>query len=278
MSGYFDHFGEYHPDPGSEGSDRGSVFEPDSKLQGQGVLALQATMAAETGNIWRTPEYIHAVELLNLSTKGNIPRVVTVSMGPVAQGSGQGGIVPLPPNPPKSELVAVLEIGVGGLAYFAELDFVSGVQFSIAVNRLKLNALFRTLPVEGGETVAAPNTTYSVGATAAVGVLAHGRQPQRTMSYEDARSILGGTPALAPGDTRVFRIPNFSKSFKVSANPNNSQLRAQISGVQGVAVFYNMVAYPTVDLPLPNDSLWVFITNVGIADVTGVRLIFDLAL
>jgi len=252
-----------------------STFTRDSKLQGQSILQLQPAPAAPVAPdpwpfVWQTPGYNQAIELISVQTVNNVPQVMTISLGAI----GSGEFTPVGGAPTPTEVVAILELGIGGIAYRVEMDFMNGVQFSVAANRLKLNALYRVLPGWPGA-IPTPPPTYNAGAALGIGVVAHGRQPQRTLTHQGTV----GVPALAIGALERWGIPPFSKSFKVVAIPNNSTLQIDPYNNFIPSADYALLAYPTVDLPLPNDSRNLLVTNTSIiANVTGYRIIFDLAL
>jgi hypothetical protein len=251
-----------------------NVFTPDSKLQGQGGLLLQAAPAGMTGFppawpfIRDTPAVGGAQTLLDLATADDKPHVVTLSVGLT-------GNQPISALGGHTEVVALLNMGIGGVPIQAEVDVVQGFQWSAAISRLQVHFVYRTVP--GGAGLPFPIPSYNIGASVSSDVVAHGRQPQRTL----AKGGTLGNPALVPGTDEHWIVPAFSKSFRVVANPSNAQLTISLFPVlAGItpSAQYPLVAYPSVDLPIPSDAYYIVVSNAGLANVLTYRMIFDLAL
>lgn len=278
MAGYVDHFGEWH----EEGANLG-IFKSDSKLQGNAdlVLAPAPALIVTPGVPARFPmiresqvTMAQAATLIDLATRDNQPHVVTASLGGLVQPvEYQVG--------PFTEVVALLNLGIGGAAYYAEVDYAENVQFSLAVNRLQLLAVFRT--VFGGAIAPPPGTTippYSVGASVASDVVAHGRQPQRTLTHAGTAPA----PALPAGPAAidaVWIIPPFAKSFRVVAEPDNSQLIVYLATVAlgNVIAQYPVVAPALQEYPIPSTAHYVYVENTSLVNtVRSYSLIFELAL
>jgi hypothetical protein len=261
----------------SEGEDMASIWTPGSKIFGNASLTLQAAPAAIplAGPIvlWPfirdTPAMQGSQTILDLSTIDNQPHVATLTfVVSVAR--------PAPAITAQSdEVVALINMGVGGLQTQVEVDVVQGTTLSLPVNRVQVHLVYRNVPNSVAVPVPAP--TYNVGAAVSTGTVAHGRQPQRTLT----KATNGGVPALAPGLGEYWFVPAFAKSFKVVANPNTASLLVSL-----VPVFigsvplaqYPMVAYPTADLIIPSGSYFVVVQNTGLANVTSYSLVFDLSL
>ena len=262
---------------GTDEDEMAGIWTNESKLFGQGVLALQAAPAAPVGVgvpwpfVKDTPAMQGSQTFLDLATADNRPHVVTLSFALVGQRP-----IPTPLNP-GDEVVALINMGVGGLATYAEVDVTQGTQLSLAINRMQVAFVYRSIPNSVAVPVPAP--TYTVGASAATGIIAHGRQPQRT--YTKGYFNAANPALLLGGAADWWVVPPFAKSFKIVAIPNNSQINLIIGAIgaafPGVAR-YNFVAYPSVDLPIPSGSYLIGLANVGVADVETYSLIFDLAL
>lgn len=261
------------PGDGDEMSD--NIFVPGSKLQGNALVSLQVAPPAPTGGqpwpfVYNSNAYQFGVELVNVQMLQNVPRVITISLGmlsPMPTDDTGGG-------PWEGEVVAIIELGVGGLAYVTEIDFVQGVQFSVSASRLKLTAVYRCLPGSAWRGPF-PRPTANVGAAVSLGNIAHGRQPQRTLG----KVTSGGPGALTPGAHEHWIVPTFAKSFRTTAVPNNSAMRFDILNLTtNPAEVFNTVAYPTVDFPLPSDARFITATNEAIVNVNDYRMIFELAL
>jgi hypothetical protein len=278
MSGYAqDHWGndELAEDAGpGRGTD--SVFTEESMLQGSDTLTLvRGPVPAGGGGagvLTNFPDVDSSQggkTLINIATRGSVPQVVTVSMARL------GGVPPLMFGNPLAEVVGVLEIGIGGLLFRAEVDFVDGVQFSLAVSSLRITAVYRTLPGDASAFLAGDLPTVQVGASVAVGSIAHGRAPQRTLTSVTALAV---NPA---GGGEIWNVPRFAKSFRVSARPAASVLTLLFLGTTGGggATAATVLAFPSADMPVPSDAYSIFIQNKGAAALSpGYSLIFDLAL
>lgn len=277
MSGFTDEYGEYHSDANL------GLFHGDSKLQGNAQLNLSPApnMIINPGVPARFPmvredqaEMAQAVTLLDLATRDNQPHVVTLSLGNIVQPvEYQVG--------PFTEVVGLMSLGIGGAAYYAEVDYCENVQFSLSVNRLQFQAVYRT--VFGGTIAPPPGLTippYNVGASASSDVVAHGRQPQRTLTH--AGTLVNPALPVAPGGLDgVWIIPPFAKSFRVVALPENSQMMIYLA----TASLGNQIArYPVVapalqDYPVPSTAHYIYVENTSQANtVWAYSIIFDLAL
>jgi len=275
MAGYTDEFGEYHETEPNQG-----IFSADSKLQGQAQLSLApapALIPIPGFPVPRLPFIRESVATMNmgatlidLATKDNKPHVVTLSFGKTIT-------TPLVAAGPFTEVVAVINMGIGGTAYYAEVDVVEGLEFSLAVNRMQVTVVY-CVPYGGGA-VPVPAPTVNVGVSVSSDVIAHGRQPQRTI-------IQAGTiaaPAIAPGPLTngvLFIIPSFSKAFKAVAVPLASQYNITLATVTGANAVggYAVVAPATQEYPIPSGAYWAVAQNAGLAAIVNYALIFDLAL
>ena len=157
MPGYTDHFGEYHEDAGL------GIFKSESKLQGNAELSLMPPPALVP--FWvglrfplikeDPPAMAHAATLIDLMTRDGLPHVVTLSFGNISPERVIGG-------GPFTELVALLNIGIGGISYYAEVDVLEGVQYSLATNRLQAHLVYR-MPPGGGAVPAVVPTISEIG-------------------------------------------------------------------------------------------------------------------
>lgn len=247
-----------------------SIFKQGSKLQGNGQLQLQPAPAAPAlGQPWpdimNTPAGLNAQTFIDLETVDNMPHVVTVSMGYI--GPQPGVIVGAGGNYP--EIVAILDIGIGGIMIRAEVDFVNGFSFSLACSRLQVHAVHRLLP---GSALAppVPPPTVNVGISVSTGTVAHGRQPQRTLA-----SLVD----LAPNANELFSVPPFAKSLRVASLPNNITPTEIVLNVNGLGIEnFPIAGFPSADLPLGNDARLINHVNSSLINETDRRLIFELAL
>lgn len=280
MSGYYDHYGEYHPDAGEN---RG-IFTSDSKLQGSANLNLAPApnmvimpgVPARFSLVKEEPaEMAQGATLLDIATRDNQPHVVTLSLGNI--------IVPEAYQiGPFTEVVGLLNLGVGGVPYYVEVDYIEGTQFSLATNRLQFHAIFRT--VFGGTIAMPPGMTvppYSVGASLSSDVVAHGRQPQRTLTH--AGTIANPALGVAPNNfDGYWIIPAFAKSFKVVAVPQTSQLLIHFTSLalgSGDIVRYPIAAPAAADYPIPSTAQYIIVENTSVAaNVQAYSIIFELAL
>lgn len=223
-----------------------SIFVPGSKLQGQANLIMDGP--TET--------------LLDVQTIHGVPHLVTLSMGNAGLWTQALDAIP------DAEMVATLEMGIGGSFYSADLDMVRGQQISLVASVLRVNMRFRRIPGAAPIVGAAP--TWNVGASIAQGTIAHGQPPQRTMATANA---------LAAGFGVSWPIPPFSKSFVVSALPNNASLDIRVVRQGGTMTqSFPAFAFPTARMPLASDAWAVSIFNAGLNPVTEHRVIFDLSL
>ena len=235
----------------------GNIFFDDDKLQGSALLILDQP----------------AVALVDVRTRDHKPHVITVSLGQM---------IAQPPAPiavgvvDDQETVALLEIGVGGVPFLAEVDYVVGAQFSLVANTLRVSAVYRrnTLPgVAPGGTV----PSYNAGASVSSDAVAIGMPPQRTLGYHNFFA------KLASGATATYTIPKFAKYLTVMANPANAQMDITFLNNQGVGMAtFPAVGFPTNKVRIPNGAVQVLVTNSSAApfavSIPSYYLIFDLAL
>lgn len=259
MPGYTDEWGEYHE------TENLGIFKPGAKLHGNATLVLQAPPPVPVAPdpwpfVFDTPARAGAVTLIDVATRDELPHVFTISLGAL------GGPPPEDGGNNESEVVAVLDIGIGGLNFQAEVDFIWGTQFSLAASRLQLHAVNRLTPGTG--TLVSP-FTRQVGASLSTGVVAHGRQPQRTWAYSGN--------LLAAG-YHYWYVPTFAKSFRVVAYENNIQMNVMVFGSAGNSLAeYPLVAYPSVDIPVQSNARTIRIEPTN-ANLNVYAVIWELAL
>jgi hypothetical protein len=272
-----DHWGddELSEDAGP-GQNTSSVFTQDSMLQGSDTLTLTRGPVPAGGGGAGVLTTFPDVDLsqggkglINVATRGSVPQVVTVSMARL------GGIPPMILGNPLAEVVAVLEIGIGGLLFTAEIDFVDGVQFSLAVSSLRISGIYRTLPGDATAFLVGPLPEVRVGASVALGAIAHGRAPQRTLTSVTGLAVnIGGTG-------EIWTVPRFAKAFRVTARPAASSISTLFLGTTGGGgpTATTTIAFPSAEMPVPSDAYSIFVQNTGLAALSpGYSLIFDLAL
>jgi hypothetical protein len=256
----------YDEDDGYDERPRGKagIFAPNSKLQGTAQLTVPDNY----------PDAQHRQTIVDLQTKDGTPQVFSLSLSILGERPRTAGVtVEFSP-------IAFLQLGIGGQAFFAEVDFIQGQMLSLASSWLRVDAGLVWVPSVPAPSGVVPS--QMVGASVAAGVVAHASKPQRTRGSNN-HITPGGIPyGYGPaGSWAIYTIPNFATSFRVVANPNNSQCMVWVRGY-GVAsppvAAYSLVAYPTVDLPLPSDSVEIVLVNLGAADIESHRVIFGLSL
>jgi hypothetical protein len=228
--------------------DMPSIFKPSSKLYGHETLIMDNP----------------AMLLCDVETVDKAPHLVTLSMGNAGIVNQAIGVIPA------AEMVAVLEMGIGGSLHTAEIDMIRGQQLSLAVSSLRV--LMRFTRVNGAAALPTPAPTWEVSASIAQGTIAHGLSPQRTIGTENG---------LAAGVGITWPIPPFAKAFYVVALPSNAQLNVQVVRMGGnVIATYPTVAYPSGRYPIPSDAWAVTILNAAAPapPLTSHRVIFELAL
>jgi hypothetical protein len=141
-----------------------NIFKRDAKLQGNAILSLTGgPPAPAAGQPWPdvmnvATERAGAQTLIDLETADGMPHVVTVTMGLVG---------PLPTFgfdtfADMFDLVAILDIGIGGIMIQSEVDVLDGFSFSLACSRLQIHVAYRLFP-GGLLVVPAPIPTIKVG-------------------------------------------------------------------------------------------------------------------
>lgn len=262
-----DHWGHDELD-GGKPAGSASVFDETAQISGNDTLSMAQGPAALPANlIWPDVDPQIGKTLIDLSMRDRAPRVITVTLGQLGMFVGSWG-VPWP----RAEVVGVMEIGIGGLLFRAEVDFVQGVQFSLAVSKFKFTAVFRTIP---GETTAIPSPapTVQVGASASIGSLAHGKSPQRTLAR--ANWALG----LPIGE--FWNVPKFAKSMRATTYAPGfaTALGTYLLSTGGAGPCNYVTASPggIFDYAIPNTAVGVQVVDVAAVPSNEYSLIFDLA-
>lgn len=262
-----DHWGDDSLDDGPQ-SDRGGVFSETSQIQGSDFLTMvQGPAVLPATGIWPDVETQGGKTLLDLSTRDHAPRVITITLGASGTYIGSWG------TPwPKAEIVGVMEIGVGGMLFTAEIDFIEGVQFSLAVSKFKLTAVFRTV---AGDTTAIPPATprIQVGASAAIGSLSSSKSPQRTLTRANW--------AIGAAISEFWNLPHFAKTMRVNLRTPGftPALNTTMLDTGGsAAASYTTPAPGGGEYPIAGGTLGVQVRDVGALPTSQYSLIFDLAL
>jgi len=262
-----DHWGDNDLDEGLPSS-HGDVFESNAQIQGADDLQLiQGPAVLPVGGLWPDVNLQGGKTLIDISFKDHAPRVITVTIGSLGTYIGMWGL-----GMPRCEVVGVMEIGIGGMLFTAEIDFIEGVQFSLAVSKFKLSAVFRTIP---GDPTPIPASTPQIkaGASAALGVVAHGRAPQRTLTSYNALDLPIG---------ESWNLPHFSKSFRVVLNspgfiPSLETVLIDAGGA-GSAEYVTVAPGGIFDYSIEGGAIGVQVADVGAVPTMIYSLIFDLAL
>lgn len=209
------------------------------------------------------------VALVDVVTRDNAPHLVTVNLAtPVGQLASPVGIYVT-----RGETVAILDFGVGGSAYRAEVDYGVGVQFSALVSRLKIAAEYRVIP---GATTPTPPPSLILAASVGAGVVAVPRCPTRTLGH--AYLHAGNMPPLG---TLSLTIPMFAKSVIVYAfaTAGVPSLDVEQLGMTGAGIVHTpVVVWPSWEIPLTNEARTLLLTNTSAFDLFEIRATFQLAL
>ena len=237
------------------GDNMPSIFFEDDKVSGSAFLTLGGS----------------SVPLIDVRTRDHLPHMITLSLGAMIAQPAVTAFVPVDDY----EVVALLTVGVGGIPFTCEVDFLGNVQFSLAANQLRVEAIYRRNVWAGGTGVA-PEPTYNAGASVASGVLAHGYAPQRTIGYR----TLGAPFALGAGASRTHNIPLFSKAVVFLGDPSNAQLQISfLNNTGGVMVVFPVVGFPSAKVAVPNGATQFTVTNTdAVNPVTAYYGVFDLAI
>jgi hypothetical protein len=171
-----------------------------------------------------------------------------------------------------AQLIAFMQWGVDGVSNFAMLDF--GQEFVVEAESVKIVAI-QNMIFGAAFPPAAPQSPH-VGASAAPGHTGGSTPPHFTMCRN---------AVLAAGANTVTTIPPFARGVRVAATPNTSAMRLDFGPAGFVGAQYTVVAFPSDDLAVPGaldyggtDSPILVVNNVGVAGITGWRLIYELAL
>lgn len=224
-----------------------SCFAPGSRLQGSAPLIMEAGPA----------------ELVDVFTVDKEPHVISVAFG--VQGLRRvPGI-----HQPSAEVIGLLDIGIAGMSFRAEVDLVQGQQFNVLASHLHVLAQYKQFP--GANFGLYPSLIDPiVGVALGEEAVSHGSGPQRTICDE--------TPMLANGSA-YKDIPAFAKSLRVTVNPYQAVLGISVVNQTLWAISSQVVtAFPSEPIPLPSDAVQILIQNFGSTTVTNYRLVFELAL
>ena len=244
---------------GQYGDDDGGIFTDESKLADSNKFVQGAGPS----------------NLVDVVTRGNIPQLVTVNLASPA------GALSQPVGPPAGtygETVAILSFGVGSAPFVAEVDMGTGTQFSMLINRLRVDAEFRTL--QGAATPASPSSLV-LAASVGQGVIAVPRTPTRTLNQTYPAPSPGMPPFPAAGYYVNFTIPAFAKSMTIYARSTTGtpQLQVTVFGLSNNGIFSApIITSPSQEIPLPNEARTISLVNVGTVNIFDIRIVFALAL
>lgn len=242
-----------------------SPFSPDARLMGNANLAFDGPMQT----------------LLSVRTLENRPAVLTVCLASTRLAIPPSSFTRL------NEIVAALDIGVGGQVFRTELDFIPGQQFSVLTNSLDIHAQWRHIDSSAG--LPDPTDTVPVGASVGYGGANIATPPQRTLVY----GFASNDPSF---DGALFTVPNFATSFMPMFHSTNgmgigslsSFIRYQIRAMNGGTIGgpYTLVGDdPNPNfIPLPNMAAQIQawgLSSLGTAAALGVlpiSMVFRLSL
>jgi hypothetical protein len=233
------------------------------------------TADSNTANSSNIVQGAAPITLVDVVTADNVPQLVTVNLAaPV------GGVtVPAIPSPASyAETIALLDFGVGSSPYHAEVDYGTGIQFAMLINRLKISAEFRTL--DGTLTPAVPPSLL-LAASVGPGTVSVVRAPTRTLAYTWVAPSVGMPPSPAVGSYVVFTVPMFAKSMISHARATAG---VPVLAVTTFSAMYKIISatpvvvWPSEEIWLPGDARMVQLSNVGGVNVFDVRIVFLLQL
>jgi hypothetical protein len=153
-------------------------------------------------------------------------------------------------------VVGILEWGNDGATVSAEFDFVNGTILSVAAASVRLRAQYE-IP---------PQQPFPVVLRAHVGYFPKPAGPaQRSFSA-----------TVAAGSDVAFPVPKFARRVRLVRSPLvSARLNVLSLFPLGTVAQYGPTVDPVLDLPLPNGSRLVAVSNLG-ADPAVLSVVFDL--
>jgi len=161
---------------------------------------------------------------------------------------------------------ALIEWGNGGLQSQAEIDFILGCTFSVPCSFLRVTG--RNDEAPGG---AAGNQR--------LGAFVSYLPRPGTPSFAPQRSVVTG--ALAPLAVATFLIPRFAIDLWVYTAPVAVSLRIDFLDAAGVTLAVTSTSFPTTphaNVPIPNGTRSVRLTNSGAVAATAIQSIFRICM
>lgn len=173
--------------------------------------------------------------------------------------------------------IAVLEWGIGPVAFSAEIDWQQGTVVSLPASFVRVG--LRVEDISGGGPADELTITYNAS-------LAYGTPISSRFASPVRKTKFVGTIAAAAATT-FLKIPEWSNSFNIATVwwPTTPDLLVRVFNQSGVEIANYVYAAGTnlgfqseQTFPLPNGAFALTIRNNAAADVTQTRLIFNLAL
>ena len=225
--------------------DAGDIFAEGAIASGNSPLTLNAG----------------AVSLIDVGMADHQPHILTLALATVGGQMVQGT------SNPEAEIIGHLSLGIGGVNFPVDIDYMNGQMITVAAARVSLAAEFKQIaPLIGVATPPKPNAAAAI----APGAIVTGRSPQRT---------LGTNVPILPGAEVSYVVPAFAQSVVVDVRPETSQLQLfLVSLATYTDTYHTIVAFPGQEIPIPNGVASVAILNTGVASILRHRLIFKLAL
>jgi hypothetical protein len=215
---------------------------------------------------------------------GDDAELIAVTLGYELQERQSGLLDPADPAPYAGLLTefyptAVIEWGIGGATFSAEVDWALGTRVVLCASSVKVG--FRLPAVNLG--IAPFNVIFSAGLSYASGHVS--KPPRLTVNPLPPPPAPQGLAAGA--STSYVVIPNFAESFVVT---QGSMAFRPLSVVLVDGFLTNEPARYLIDspsnlahqneraFPIPNGAKLLLITNAGAGPTTSLRVIFSLAL
>ena len=230
----------------NENAEQGGLFRDGAQLQGTANLILGQSAV-----------------LIDAVSKDGLAHVYTIALGLI------GNIPPSSALAADAEVVGRFTVGIGDNFFTVDVDFQNGVEFSIAARSIRLEAIYQITPAS---TLTASPGTYTVAANLAIGELAQGSPPQRTI-------VLGG---VAVGANQLVAIPTFAKSFQVLSFDGISWdgpvlWQIHIFGSSAIIQRLVTVVNQSEVFVLPNGSRQMYFFNAG-PTMAILRVLYELSL